>query len=294
MDEIIKFFDANKDIVFLTLGFLFATAGAIIGWLLNRWTVKQQLEHDAIERDKERKYQMIKDVYLDAYESILKIIAYLQLLSPNDVKINEKKEKQIIEHPDIDIRYDKLELVASENTLKTFSKFFQCYLKTQYKLELKLWPFLKIKLKLVEIQNQLEFLSNFRDKIHDDRMALIKDPDHDQSLIQYLNNQFEEQCEKIETKSNESIELRKKLVLMTLEYDSYKTTTMADLLIATSLLAVDIRKDLEVMLDESEYRIHIEEHHRRMKEIFDDYAEQSKLLIEDFNKPFLKNGKELP
>ena len=57
----------------------------------------------------------------------------------------------------------------------------------------------------------------------------------------------------------------------------------------TSELAVEIRKDLKMILDDSEYMKQRKEHHKRMKEIFDDYTEKGKLAINHYIESVMKD-----
>lgn len=288
LDKTFNFLSSNKDLVSLMLVFLSAIIGTFIGWLLNSRTVNTQLKHDAREREKDRQHQIIKEVYLDAFESISKMVLNLELLSPDDIKITIVKEKQSINLKDIDLKHYSLELVGSENTLKAFLKFTECYFETRTKLHQKLWLFYDIKLNLSEVNSQIEHWSKLSENLHDEIMALLKDPDHDKNVEEYLAGKNEELSDKISGKGSVALEITKEIGMMVLEYDNYKSITLEDLYFATSELAIEIRKDLKMILDESEYLIQIKEHQKRMKELYNDYAEKGKLLIKNYPKFSMK------
>ena len=279
LDKTFNFLSSNKDLITYMFGFLFTISGAIVGWLLNSWTVKTQLKHDAEEKEKDRQHQIIKEVYLDAFESISKMVFNLQLLSPDDVEIATEKEKERINIKDIDLKHNKIELVGSENTLKAFSKFIECYFETRTKLEEKLSPFFGFKIKFAEAEEQKETSIKIRDDIHNERMALFKEPDYNKDFEKHLAKKYEEESDKIILKNTECIEISKRLAVKGLEYDNYKKITLADLYFVISELAIEIRKDLKMILDESEYRVQINEHHKRMNKIFDDYTKMGKSAI---------------
>jgi hypothetical protein len=67
-----------------------AFGGVILSNWINSKNIKRQLEHDALERDRERKASLRKEVYLPAAEELTKAQSYLSTLPQADLTDRER------------------------------------------------------------------------------------------------------------------------------------------------------------------------------------------------------------
>lgn len=74
----------NKEVLYLFIGFAFTIIGTIIAWVLNFITTSHQLKRRKEEKEREREYQLLKDVYLKAYLNISKNVMVISLIAPQE------------------------------------------------------------------------------------------------------------------------------------------------------------------------------------------------------------------
>jgi hypothetical protein len=280
IDKFLDFLSSNGDII---LGFTIASLGTLLGWLLNWFTHRKQLEHDATEREKERDHQLLKEVYLKANVAVSKIIFWIETMSPSIVSpTHGEGQKSIIDLKDVDFSYDQIDLVGSENVVKAFTKFMEHYHEVRTNLQLKLLPFLKIYDQVEKIKSDIDWRTKFSEQIHKERMELFNNPDgYDEGMGNILTKRYNEMVEIIDQKNEELPELNTKISLMTLEFEKEKREKMVGVYSASYDLVFEIRKDLKKYIKEDEIREIYKNHHSKMIELFTEEAEQSKRFLDE-------------
>ena len=140
------FYQALKD-------FLLIILGALIAHFFGVRTLKKQLEHDSIEKDKERKISTKKELYLEAVEILAKTNSYLGSL----VNANLKDTNIYNGLQDLFISLSKINLISDKETVKAVTELSIEYQKLMFKLMQKLKP-------LSDIKNGLDLEKDFYDK----------------------------------------------------------------------------------------------------------------------------------
>ena len=97
---------------------------------------------------------------------------------------------------------------------------------------------------------EIEHLSKHSKEIHKDLMTQLEQPNHDNALRKFYTENYQQQSQKIDSKYEELLELQKQLAIKGFEFETFKKNTLADLFFATSELALEIRKELKMLLDD--------------------------------------------
>lgn len=122
--------------------------GAIIGYVVAAKTLKKQLSHDSIEKDKERKQITKKEIYLQAVDNLSKAISYLGSI----ININLQNTNLYDGFKDFFMSVSKISLISTEETIKAITELSTKYQTLILRLMPKLFSLNKIKID-IDIQN---------------------------------------------------------------------------------------------------------------------------------------------
>lgn len=122
--------------------------GAIIGYIVAVKTLKKQLSHDSIEKDKERKQITKKEIYLQAVDNLSKANSYLGSI----ININLQNTNLYDGFKDFFMSVSKISLISTEETIKAITELSTKYQTLILRLMPKLFSLNKIKID-IDIQN---------------------------------------------------------------------------------------------------------------------------------------------
>ncbi len=113
-------------------------------WLQSRSEsnrVKIQLQHDAVQREKERQMDLRKEVFLGAAETLGRQSEYINLFSKVDFDF--WKDQEVLKG-NIGIAY-KVQLIAGIDTIEAYARANQCWVSALFELA-------KMRLKIEEVK----------------------------------------------------------------------------------------------------------------------------------------------
>jgi uncharacterized membrane-anchored protein YhcB (DUF1043 family) len=79
----------STEMVTALLALLGVLVGLLVSALIQRWTIGTQIEHDAVEREKERSHQLKRDVFVPAAEALQSIPLILSKVTNEKVDIDD-------------------------------------------------------------------------------------------------------------------------------------------------------------------------------------------------------------
>lgn len=177
------FFQTLKDFLLFVnnnfQGLIGILLGAAIAHYSGTRTQKKQLEHDSVEKDKERKFSTKKELYLEAVTIFSKTNSYIGSL----VNANLKDTNISNGFQDLFISLSKINLISDKETVKSVTELSTEYQKLMFKLMKKLTS-------LSNIKNNLDAEKNLYDKSQKerDRVLIQTRENEDNNLKETRNN----------------------------------------------------------------------------------------------------------
>lgn len=141
--KIIEFLGSFSNVMCIVLG-------AYVGYFFSIRTLKIQLIHDSIEKDKERKQVTKKEIYLQAVDNLSKACSYLN----HSINMNLQNINLYDGFKDFFMSVSKISLISTEKTIKTIIELSTKYQILILKLMPKLFSLNMIKTN-IDIQNNL-------------------------------------------------------------------------------------------------------------------------------------------
>ena len=275
MDAIVNFIKSIPDVVWAAIS---ASALTIVGVLLSNSSstkrLKLQLWHDAQEKDKDRKNDLRKNVYLKTAEEITYAIQYIVTLFEHDMS----KENIGIGLKGLSAAIYQANLIASPETVNSLNEFITSYAESFLKLIQTLIPLQKIRTDINILNQTYENHSANVKKLLQEIEESNKRGQVDQ--LAWINKMFEfnqSECEKISKEINmkqvQFYNLQKKFIRDAI-------TEIKPIYSLTISALVNIRKELGLKTDETKYKIQLEKHFEKMTLSLDS-------LLEKVEKEFL-------
>lgn len=147
-------------------------AGALLTYLFGTRTLKKQLKHDSIEKDKERKLSIKKELYLQAVEIFSKTSTYLHSI----MNVNLKDTNIYDGFKDFFTSILKITLIADKETVAAVTELSIAYQKLIFQILPKLTT-------LSEIKNKLDIEMKFYNKSTQEiERVLMQMTDNNESL----------------------------------------------------------------------------------------------------------------
>ena len=278
------FFQATKDfLLFINSNFQWIIGiaiGAILTHLFGARILKKQLNHDSIEKDKERKLSIKKELYLETVEILAKTNSYLgSLVNANLKDTNISNGLQ-----DLFISLSKITLIADKETVKVATDLSTEYQKLMFKLMKKLKS-------LSEIKSSLDIERNLFDKSQKelDRVLMLMKENNESvtgstERINRLNRTFDFEYKNSQGYNNNINKLNKQHTREQLVFIKDLIEDIKKLSPLTTNLFYNFRRELEIDTDiqyfndilNQQEKIVIEEQQKFM-----DYLEN---LIKEFGK----------
>ena len=200
MYNFIHFIKSIPDVVWAAIS---ASALTIVGVLLsNRSSTKRlklQLLHDAQEKEKDRKNDLRRDVYLKAAEEITNALQYIATLFEHDIsKVNIG-----LGFKGLSVAVYQANLIASPETVNALNAFMTGYVESFFKLIPYLIPLQKLRTDINILNQTYENHSANVKKLLQEMEESNKIGQIDQ--LTWINKMFEfnqSECEKISKERN--------------------------------------------------------------------------------------------
>lgn len=241
-------------------------AGALLTYLFGTRTLKKQLKHDSIEKDKERKLSTKKELFLEAVEVLAKTNSYLGSL----VNTNLKDTNISNGFQDLFISLSKIILISDKKTVKVATDLSTEYQKLMFKLMKDLKP-------LSEIKSSLDTERNLYDKSQKelDRVLMLMKENNESvtgstERLNRLNRTFDLEYKNSQEYNNNINKLNKQCTREQLVFTKGLIEDTKRLSPLTTSIFYNFRKELEIDTDIQYFN--------------DIFAQQEKIINEDQQK----------
>jgi hypothetical protein len=233
------------------LGSLLTTVGVVITNISNNKRHKVQLDHDSLEKEKDRKANLRHEVYLQAAEELVKAAAHLGAAS--DVKAIDSNLASSLEG--LFVATTKLSMIADKETANAVAKLESFYTTLQIKVMEKIFP---IRLRMSDIDFTTDALNKTDKEIEiiSEKYKLMIETENTE-LYSRESLSFE-----LDELLNRSSELNNKIELLWDEFNELQNNFsefILDEMLKVSDLQVPvfiaIRKELGLDAYTDEYRI---------------------------------------
>lgn len=243
-----------------------AIISSMIAWfgvvVVNRQETKRtklRLEHDAIQRGKEREMGLRREVYLGAAETLGNAFRYLALFS--DPGINPQEHLKIIQNMPAAI--NKVHLIASTDTISALSEATSYFAKSNLELHRQKIPINILNQEIQRVKQIISGQESYRGYLLDTMHQLERSANKDPNLWAPLGKQFEITYQQINENIGRIGILQKKLFGLQIELAKKSDGALREfgkLLIDANIAG---RKELNLPLDEEKYKALQKEHNER-------------------------------
>jgi hypothetical protein len=235
---------------------------ALLGGFIAYWTLRQQLKHEAHEKERERKLTLRRDVYLEVAEAIGSAQLFLGSFARQDIDIARLQE-QIQSIPGA---LNKAQLVTSEATFAALDDFSDF-------LASRVAPLLVLRLRVDnlgrEISRQQEDISRLEQRYTYVR-TVLEQASHDDPLRARALDELPKIQSGIESARDRLVKLMDRNVEVTEELgrEAFKATLQAQREVGR--INVQIRHEIELPLDAEWYLRRLEEREKRLGSMVDE------------------------
>ena len=254
--------------------------GGIISYIVGIKTLKKQLKHDSIEKDKERKLSTKKELYLQAVEIFSKTNSYIGSL----VNANLKDTNISDGFKDLFSSFSKIILISDKETVEAVTKLSTEYQKLILRLTTKLGS-------LSGIKNSLDLEKDFHDKSQKEiDRVLIQMRENNESVtgskerLMRLNRTFE-----IESKNTKDCD--ENIKKLNKQYHQKQLVFVKELLEDTKRLSpliktifYNLRRELEIDTDIQAFNEILSKQEKIINEETQKFIDYLENLIKEFDK----------
>ena len=250
MPETQAWVEILKGIVPVATGSLITLIGVGLHSLFESDRLKKKLQHDAEQREKERRMDLRREVFLGAAEALGRQSEYINLFSKVDFDF--WKDQEIIKG-NIGAG-NKVHLIAGIETIDAYTRANQSWANALLKLT-------KARLKIEEVKSELKsqediiaMLSAHRDEALASIRALGTSSNSSQEVYQLHRRRFDELQGKIQEEMARKVELHSKLARLLMEISMVGMACHVEF--SKKLLAVNLaaRREVDLPIDEQRYR----------------------------------------
>ena len=239
-----------KGIVPVAIGSLLTLLGV---WLQSRSEsnrLKIQLQHDAVQREKERQMDLRREVFLGAAETLGKQSEYINLFSKVDFDF--WKDQEILKG-NIGAG-NKVHLIAGIETIEAYARANQCWASALLELSKMRLKIEEVKVELNGQESLIALLSNHRDEALASMKALVNSGPQSQDAYQFHRNRFDDLQKDISGEIMKKAKLYSKQTKLLIEISAACMTSHAEF--SKRLLVVNLaaRREVDLPIDENRYR----------------------------------------
>ena len=239
-----------KGIVPVAIGSLLTLLGV---WLQSRSEsnrLKIQLQHDAVQREKERQMDLRREVFLGAAETLGKQSEYINLFSKVDFDF--WKDQEILKG-NIGAG-NKVHLIAGIETIEAYARANQCWASALLELSKMRLKIEEVKVELNGQESLIALLSNHRDEALASMKALVNSGPQSQDAYQFHRNRFDDLQKDISGEIMKKAKLYSKQTKLLIEISAACMTSHAEF--SKWLLVVNLaaRREVDLPIDENRYR----------------------------------------
>lgn len=249
---------------------IIASLLTLSGVLLTNWDNRKrltaQLTHDSIQRDREREMAIRRDVYLAAAEAVAEAQERLGRIASMELQELGEKFSGTSLSPSI----NKIQLIASEKTVKAVSAFTQKYSESIMELFPSKLYLNRLQSELANIINEINGLLASREEMLQ-QLKTIPKTEENRTFIESVYYKFEESQKTIEALF-QARDVKQALVGK-VYYELLNESMAHSLAIGESLVdaTIAIREELDIPIDEDFYRDLMSKRQSALKKNFDEY-----------------------
>lgn len=224
--------------------------GVFVSNMSNNKRLETQLKHDALEKSKERKSIIRREVYLLAAEKLVQANSYLGSLSQVDITTTN------IAAPleGFFVSATKLSMIANQETARSVNDLVSLYGELVFRLMSKIMPMQSIKSD-IEIRNEYYNRTQSEiERILSEMKRINESAESDNQRFLALKQSFDLQQSEAKKIAEERNQLWQKFNKLNIEYARALIHEMKDVSELQIPVLVGIRKELELETNEEEYR----------------------------------------
>ncbi len=224
--------------------------GVFVSNMSNNKRLETQLKHDALEKSKERKSIIRREVYLLAAEEIVKANSYLGSLSQVDVTTTSIGAGLI----GFFVSAAKLSMVADQKTARAVNDLVSLYGELIFRLMSKILPMQSIKSE-IEIRNEhYNRTQSEIERILSEMRRVNESAEIDNLRFSALQRSFDFQQSEAKRIAEERNQFWQKFNNLNIEYIRALMHEMKEVSELQIPILVGIRKELDLETNEEEYR----------------------------------------
>jgi len=244
-------------------------------WLQNRGESArniQRLDHDALQRDREREMTMRREVYLKAAEAMAHAQEYLAGLANTDV--SPQQHEAIIKGVGADL--NKVHIVGSMQTVKTIVEANQFFAHAVSDLSIHKFPITRITHEIEFEQMIIDSASARRDEALANMKEMNRSSTNNPKLWDVQNKIFNDEQKDIDEAFAKKEHLQRQLAQH--QMDFLKRCAKAGLELGKLVVKANlaIRRELELHLDADEYLNLMRQSHETLGREVDDFHQKMK------------------
>jgi len=271
MDTIICFIKSIPDTVWAALTASALTLGGV--FLSNRSSTKRlklQLMHDAQEKDKDRKNDLRKSVYIRAAEEIVNAFQHLATLTQQDLtEVNIGSGLK-----GLSVAASQAGLIASSETSKAISELMSGFMESFFKLSSELMPLQDVRTDINILNGQYENRSANVQRLLLEMEERNKTGQMDQVSWDAIKQMFDfnqSECERI---SNERDSKWSEFNRLQLNFTKAAIVELKSISLLTIPALIGIRKEMDLETDEEEYKLQLEKQFNKMDLSIDSFLKK--------------------
>jgi len=277
------------NIILPIIGTLIGTIiGGIISYIASRKTLKKQLSHDSIEKDKERKLITKKEIYLQAVDNLSKANSYLGSI----ININLQNTNLYDGFKDFFMSVSKISLISTEKTIKTITELSTKYQTLILRLMPKLFSLNKIKIN-IDIQNN--FYNESQKEIKRVLMLMRENSESvniSSERFNHLNETFKFEQEQSDTYNEKRKDFNKQYLQGQIIFIKELIEEMKGISPLINSTFYNLRQELEIDTDIKDLNPIFEAQEKTINSELEKFIDYLSNLIEELDKNYSSNNED--
>jgi hypothetical protein len=257
------------------IGAITALGGVVLTNRAHDRRLEKQLTSDRELKNREREMSLRKEVYLDAAEAVSAGLIAVGQFSNLEVKHEKLTEEYLAKVPLV----SKISIIAKETTVKAVSNYSGELVATFMRLTAKRAPLLRQSQEIATLRTMVDSFLKEQSRIVELMNQYNLEGSADQRRWDFIQKRFDFETRRINDTSKKVEELVAKLTLKQLKFMEEcveESIRLSHLLVPA---IVSVRNELELPIDESEYRKVVERSVARQTETINEFREQFKSLL---------------
>ena len=257
------------------IGAFFSLSGVILTNRAHDRNLQAQLAHDRILKNREREMSLRKDVYLAAAEAVSAGLFAVSRFANLEIPPEKLTEGYLDKAPSI----AKIHVIAKETTARAVVNFSAELSATFLRLFTRRLPLLQQKQQIDFLNSQIDTCNREQSRLLELQKQYNLDGLRDQHRWDVLHHNFEFEAERLNRTIQERDALAATLYSNQLQYMEEcvaETVKLSRLLVP---VIISVRKELELPIDETEYRKLMEEANAKQAESLREFVQQLQSLI---------------